>query len=156
VGLYRDLKKLGVTAQQIFDAIKRLDKNQPAPPKTGVVDRPVLGFVSTWVVVDAGSTGGGVYTGRYLIRGPQFADLDHTADLTESVAGTFGSAAIVRGNALSGFCYVFNFAEVDQTTHYLTTGTPNAKIFPALYLGHDKNDRVPCFGINGLDWYLCE
>jgi hypothetical protein len=156
VGLYRDLKKLGVTAQQIFDAIKRLEKSQPAPLPVGIVESPVLGFTSTWVIVDAGSTGGGVYTGRYLIRGPQRADLDHTADVVEAVAGAFGDPGVTRGKALSAFCYVFNFAEVDQTTHYLTTGTPNAKIFPALYLGHDKNDRVPCFGINGLDWYLCE
>jgi hypothetical protein len=154
VGLYRDLKKLGVTAQQIYDAIKRNTKTVPAIPQSGPIynTQYPVGFISTWVRVVGEATGGGVYEGRYLIRGPQRTVLDATANISDEVVGTFGSAT-AESQGLNADCYVFNLAEA--TTHYLTDGSPASDVFPAMYIGREKNDGLPCFAVYAFDWSAC-
>lgn len=154
MGLLRDLRSSGITAADIIAAVKaNRDPTQEAILRIGPEESPFqMGFIATWVKIDGDATGGGVYTGRYLIQGPQTKNLDKTANITSAVVGQFGSDANT-GN--TGACYVFNEAEENQSTHRITAGTQNRNIFIALYIGREKSDGKPCFGISDLDFASC-
>jgi hypothetical protein len=99
---------------------------------------------SVLVKVTGDCTGGGKYNGRILSTGAASPDL--TTTLAEADFGTVPSA---------DNCYVLNSAEVGQSTHDLTSGTPITKVFVGSITGYLHTDGKPFIRINGNDWKAC-
>lgn len=102
----------------------------------GTPDDPPL------VKVGAAASGGGKYTGNLWT--PATAAIFLTGNLTEAELGVVGDAI-----------YILNAAEVGQSTHALTAGTPVAKIFPAVLLPAVASDGKAVYFINGYDREIC-
>jgi hypothetical protein len=159
MGLLRDLRKAGITAQQIIDLVNGKSSPQSMPTfAIGPTPPPRDGSSVVWVEVTGNATGGGVYEGTYAAAAPLAPYLDKATNVNANVFANFDwpTSSTSGTGPEPGECYIFNAAEEDQGTHYLTTGTPVATKFIGVFLGYEKSDGKPCFGINGLDWYLCE
>jgi hypothetical protein len=156
MGLLRDLRKAGITAQQIIDLVKGKSAPQSIPTFAIGPTQPTMdGSSVVWVEVTGEAGGGGVYEGTYAAAAPVAEDLDASANVSESNFGNFTWPETDGTPPEPGECYIFNAAEEGSATHYLTDGTPTVHRFLGTFLGYEKADGKPCFGINGFDWSAC-
>jgi hypothetical protein len=115
------------------------DRGDPYPVHHYVFHAsPQLVFVK----VTGNETGGGKYVGK--VWNPVKNNVSATGNLTEAEIGTSGAD-----------CRILNAAEVGQSTHDLTSGTPKSKIFPGMVLRVNDDDLKLVVVINGRDWEAC-
>jgi hypothetical protein len=156
MGLLRDLRKAGITAQQIIDLVKGKAAPQSIPTFAIGPTQPTMdGSSVIWVEVTGEAEGGGVYEGIYAAAAPPAENLDASNNVYEGNFGNFTHPTTSGTGPEPGECYIFNAAEEGQSTHDLTEGSPIVKRFPGTFLGYEKSDGKPCFGINGLDFANC-
>lgn len=161
MGLLHDLRRAGVTAQDIIQLIKKGKEGggdtASLPTRIGAVTPEGLrGMTVLLVEVTGDAAGGGKYTGKMLLTPPGDGTgsglLDLEAGVDDSSFGTFGQPG--GGSDLDNNCYVFNAAEEGQATHDLTSGTPIVKHFIGVFIGY-ATDGKPVFAINGFDVEDC-
>jgi hypothetical protein len=156
MGLLRDLRKAGITAQQIIDLVKGKSAPQSIPTFAIGPTQPTMdGSSVVWVKVTGDAGGGGVYEGTYAAAAPEADDLDAGGNVEEAHLGNFTWPTTDGTGPEPGECYIFNAAEFGQSTHDLTDGGQTIKHFQGTFIGYEKNDGKPCFGINGFDVTNC-
>lgn len=94
-----------------------------------------------FVKVTAAASGGGKYDGK-LWRLPTTTP----AATSNAAEADFGVESVT--------VLIFNAAEIGQSTHDLTTGTPINKIHVGILIGFTSGG-IPVYGINGQDWENC-
>jgi hypothetical protein len=151
--LLKELNKAGITSAQIIRAVRMSESRESeTPPVIGPTPAMIDGASVVIVEVNGDAGGGGVYEGIYALAGPLAEDLDAGGNAEEAHFGNFTPPSNISE---AGECYVFNMAEEGQSTHDLTDGGQTIKRFLGVFLGYEKNDGKPCFGINGFDVTNC-
>ncbi len=149
MGLLHDLKAAGITS---LDALKKALGMADAPSvdtnigKTGQVTMPPRGQCVRVKVV-SNATGGGKYLGP-ILNSFEMAQVAETGNLAETELG--GVPTVTNLYAL-----ILNAAEVGQSTHDLTAGTPVAKVFIGYLLPRRSTTDRLVVVISGYDWLAC-
>lgn len=104
-----------------------------------------IGGSTTLVKVTGNLTGGGKYSG-VLWAQPSATTVASTGNLTEAEIGQTSAQVMI-----------LNAAEVGQSTHDLTAGTPKVSIFQAHLSTAVSTDATPkpIYVIVGIDWENC-
>lgn len=147
--LNRDLVAAGVSAEDLIALVRGSKGGSGGIPDLGNSGQSNIppGARIVRVKVNANAAGGGKYLG-WLVTSQAAAKVTETGNLAETELGTIPTDT-------TKYCLILNAAEVGQSTHDLTAGTPVAKVFIGYLLPRRSTTDRLVVVVNAFDWKAC-